>query len=147
MGAYRVDQKFVTGTGNGLARQKVSTAALVKQASEQLSRLIREELQLAKLELTEKGKRAGIGAGLLAAGALMALAGLATLITTLILLLALVMPTWLAAAIMTVVLFVIAGVLALVGRHQLRRATPIPPHDAMESVKVDVEMLRERAHR
>lgn len=123
------------------ATQK-STAELVQQASEQLSRLVRDEITLAKAELAEKGKRAGIGAGLFGGAGALAVYGLGAAIATGIIALDLVLPLWLAALIVTVMLFVIAGVLALLGKRQLSRAVPPEPMAAVESVKADVDEVK-----
>lgn len=119
-----------------------STAELVQQASEQLSRLVRDEITLAKAELAEKGKRAGIGAGLFGGAGAFGLYGLGAAIATGIIALDLVLPLWLAALIVTVTLFVIAGVLALLGKQQLSRAVPPEPLAAIESVKADVDEVK-----
>lgn len=115
-----------------------STAELMHRATEQLSRLVRDELALARAELTEKGRHAGIGVGLFGGGGALALYGLGVLITALVLLLAQVMPAWLAAALVAVVLFAVAAGLALSGRRQVRRAVPPMPAAAMDSVRADV---------
>ncbi|MER7567804.1 phage holin family protein [Streptomyces sp. NPDC048523] len=124
-----------------------SVGELVGQASEQVSRLVRQEVALAKEELAEKGRRAGKGGGLLGAAGAFAYAGLLALAGTATAALSLVLSVWASALIVTAVLFVIAGVLAALGRAQLRRATPPTPEEALGSVKADVEEIRERAHR
>jgi Flp pilus assembly protein TadB len=128
-----------------------STAELVKTAAEQISRLVRDELKLAQAELARKGKHAGLGAGLFGAGGMLALYGVAALLTAVVLLLAYVMPAWLAALVVGVVLFAIAAVLAIVGRKQVQRATPPMPEEAVRSVKADIDTLtdavKERGHR
>ncbi len=118
-----------------------STAQLVQRASEQISRLVRDELALAKAELTEKGKHAGVGIGLFGGGASLALYGVGALIASAILALALVMPGWLAALIVAVVLFVIAGVLALAGKKQVSQAVPPMPKAASDSVRADIDAV------
>ncbi|MGI5150145.1 phage holin family protein [Plantactinospora sp. CA-294935] len=123
------------------------TAELVRQAAEQISRLVRDELALAKAELTEKGKRAGIGAGLFGGGGLVALYGVAALLAGVILAMAEAMPGWLAALIVSVVLFAAAAGLALVGRRQVRQASPPVPEEAVRSVRADIDEVKERAHR
>jgi hypothetical protein len=128
-----------------------STAELVKLASEQLSHLVRDELQLAQVELTRKGKQAGIGAGMLGGAGVVALYGGAALLATVVLLLALVMPAWLATLIVGVVLLFIAGGMAMIGRARVKRATPPVPERAMDSVKEDIgtvaEAVKERGYR
>ena len=115
-----------------------STAELVQRATEQVSRLIRDELALARAELTAKGKHAGIGVGLFGGGGLLALAGLGTLIATAVLLLALVMPAWAAALIVSALLFVAAAGMALIGRRQVRQAAPPVPTATADSLRADV---------
>lgn len=122
-----------------------STAELMRQLSEQTTRLVRDEVALAKAELSEKGKRAGIGAGMFGAAAVLALSGLGALVATAISALALGLSTWLAALIVAVVLFGVAGALALVGKGQVQRAVPPAPEEAMNSVKTDIDVVKERA--
>lgn len=128
-----------------------STAELVKLASEQVSRLVRDELRLAQIELARKGKHAGIGVGLFGAAGFLALYGVAALFATAIIALALVLPAWLAALIVSVALLAIAGILMLIGRGQVKRATPPVPAEAVGSVKEDIgtvtEAVKERGHR
>ncbi|MFE6198463.1 phage holin family protein [Streptomyces sp. NPDC057838] len=124
-----------------------SVGELVGQAAEQLSRLVRQEVALAKEELAEKGRRAGRGGGLLGAAGAVAYAGFLAMAGAGAAALSLVVPVWAAALIVMGVLFVIAAVLAAMGRGQLRRAAPPTPERAIGSVKADVEEIRERAHR
>jgi Flp pilus assembly protein TadB len=134
---------MMTHTVNGSDTSQQSTSELVKTASEQISRLVRDELKLAQAELAQKGKHAGIGAGLFGAGGLVALYGVAALITAVVLLLAYVMPAWLAAVIVGVVLLGVAALLALVGKKQVSQATPAVPEDAVRNVKADVATVTE----
>jgi uncharacterized membrane protein YqjE len=122
-----------------------STADLVKLASEQISTLVRDELKLAQAELTEKGKHAGKGIGMFGAGGVLALYGVAGLLTTIVLVLAEFMPAWVASLIVTVVILIVAGILALVGRKQVSKATPAMPADAVRNVKADVETVKDAA--
>ncbi|WP_250000112.1 phage holin family protein [Actinoplanes sp. M2I2] len=115
---------------------------LVSQLSEQVSTLVRDELTLARIEMVEKGKRAGAGAGLLGGAGVIALYGLGALFVTIGALLALVMPVWAAALIVTVVLFAVAGVAALIGKNQVKKAVPPEPEEAMASGKRDVETVK-----
>jgi uncharacterized membrane protein YqjE len=118
-----------------------STAELVQRASEQISRLVRDELALAKAELTEKGKHAGIGIGLFGGSGVIALYGVGAAIATVIIALAIVLPLWLAALIVTVGLFLLAGLLALVGRGQVKRAVPVVPTEAKDSIQADIDTV------
>src|SRR2546422_19095 len=108
-----------------------STAELVSLATDQLSRLVRDELRLARGELVDKGRHAGRGAGLFGAAGLIALYGVAGLLVALTVGLANILPAWLAALIVGVALLLTAGVLALVGRGQVRQATPPVPSQAV----------------
>jgi uncharacterized membrane protein YqjE len=118
---------------------------LVKQLSEQTSTLVRKELELARVEMTRKGKAAGIGAGMFGGAGLFGLLALGALTACFILALSEVMDGWLAALIVTVVYAAIAGVLALTGKSKVKEATPPVPEQAKESVREDVEWTKERA--
>jgi uncharacterized membrane protein YqjE len=131
----------------GSVPSQASTGELVKQAAEQISRLVRDELALAKAEMTEKGKRAGLGVGLFGGVGVVAAYGLGALLVAVVLGLAEVMPAWLAALIVAVLLFAIAGGLALAGRAELKKAAPPMPEEAVRSVKADIDEVKERAHR
>jgi Putative Actinobacterial Holin-X, holin superfamily III len=123
------------------------TAQLVKQLSEQVSLLVRDEMKLATLEMTGKAKTAARGAGMFGGSGVMALYGIGCLLAAAIIALAGVIPAWLAALIVGVALFAVAGIAALAGKGQLKRATPPVPSQAAESVKADVEQIKESAHR
>lgn len=124
-----------------------SVGELVGQATEQLSQLVRQEVRLAKEELTEKGRRAGRGGGLLGAAGAVAYVGLMALAGTGVAALSLALPVWASALIVAAVLFVVASMLGAVGRGQLRRATPPLPERTLNSVRADVDEIKERAHR
>lgn len=119
-----------------------STSELVQRASEQISRLVKDELALAKAELAEKGKHAGIGVGLFSGGGVLAMYGVGALFATLIIVLDLWLPLWLAALIVTVVLFATAGLLALIGKSQVQKAFPPQPSEAVAGVKADVDEVK-----
>jgi uncharacterized membrane protein YqjE len=131
-------------TGAGEASQ-ASMAELVKQLSEQTSRLARQEVELAKAELQEKGKRAGLGAGMFGGAGVFALYALGALTAAAILGLSKAVAAWLAALIVAGALGAIAGVLALGGRQKVGQATPPVPEQATESVKEDVQWAKTRA--
>ena len=120
---------------------------LIKRATEQTSRLVREELHLAQLEMQEKAKHAGIGIGMFGAAGVVALFGVATLIATTVLALATALDAWLAALIVAVVLLAAAGVMALVGKQQVAEATPPVPEQAIDSVHEDIDEIKARSHR
>ena len=133
-------------TENGATTQPdQSVADLVKQLTDQTSRLARLEVDLAKAELQAKGKQAGLGAGMFGGAAGLAFYGLGALIACAILALDLAVAGWLAALIVAVVLFAVAGVMALMGRNRIQQATPPVPEEATESVKEDVEWAKTRA--
>jgi uncharacterized membrane protein YqjE len=127
--------------------QEPSTGELVKRLSEQVSTLVRDELKLAQLEMTRKGKQAGIGAGMLGGSGLIALYGVGCLLACAILGLSRVLEPWLAALIVGAALLLVSGVAALLGRARLKKAAPLVPAQAADSVKADVNEIRERAHR
>jgi hypothetical protein len=127
--------------------QERSAAELVKQLSEQVSVLVRDELKLAQLEMTRKGKRAGMGIGILGGSGLTALYGLGCLIACVILAISGALAAWLAALIVGAVLLAVAGVAALIGKGRLQRATPPVPEETVNSVKADVEEIKKRARR
>ncbi len=124
-----------------------SVGELVQQLSQQTATLVREEMRLAQAELQQKGKRAGIGAGMFGGAGVVALYGVGALVAMAILLLATALEAWIAAAIVGVVLLLVAGVLALTGKKQVEQATPPKPEQAMDSVQRDVEHVKERARR
>ena len=126
--------------------QESSATDLLKQVSEQTQRLIRQELALARLELTDKAKHAGIGVGMLVGAGLVAFFAAGILVATLVLVLATALDAWLAALIVAVALLALAGLLAVLGKGQLERATPPAPEQTIESVKADVEEVRAHAH-
>src|ERR671939_1168631 len=111
-----------------------SIGDLVKQLADQTSTLVRQEIQLAKAEVTQQGREAGKGAGLLAGAAVVALLGAGTLVAFLVMLLDGALANWLSALIVGLVLCALAAVLAVAGRNRIRRATP-PAPQTVETVK------------
>jgi hypothetical protein len=132
-------------------RTEASTADLIKQAADQISTLVRDELALAKAEMSEKAGRAGRGVGLFGGAGLVSLYGILGVLTGVVVLLGKVMPYWGAALLVGVVLLIVAGVLALVGRSEVRRATPPVPEEAVRGVRADIDTVttavEERGHR
>ena len=118
------------------------TGELVKELAQTTSTLVRQEIELAKAEMGQKGKQAGVGAGLFGGAGVAALLALGALTAFLILLLELVMPAWLAALLVALLWAVVAGVLAFLGRQRIREAGPPKPEQTMESVQEDVETAK-----
>jgi hypothetical protein len=119
-------------------------AELLREFSEQTTALVRQELELARLEMTEKGKRAGLGIGMFGGAGAVGVYALGALAASAILLIATAVAAWLAAVIVAAALAVVAGVLAVTGRSELRRAVPPAPEQATESVKEDVQWTKNR---
>jgi uncharacterized membrane protein YqjE len=118
---------------------------LVQQLSQQTATLVRQEMRLAQVELQEKGKRAGIGAGMFGGAGVVALYGVGALVAAAVIGVGTLIEPWLAAVAVGVVLLAIAGIVALAGRSQVRRATPPLPEQALESTKRDVDEVKARA--
>ena len=120
-------------------------AELMKQLSDQTATLVRQELELAKVELTEKGKKAGLGAGMFGGASVFGVFALGALTACAILALALAVKGWLAALIVAAALGAIAGLLALMGTRNVKQGVPPTPERTIESVKEDVEFTKQRA--
>jgi uncharacterized membrane protein YqjE len=116
--------------------------ALVHDLTTQVPELIRSEIRLAQAEVAEKGKRAGIGIGMFSGAGLLAFFGLGTVIAAAVLALSLAMDGWLAALIVAVVLFAVAGVLALMGKKKVQEAGPPVPERAVAGVKEDIATVK-----
>jgi uncharacterized membrane protein YqjE len=129
--------------GSGSALNDRSVPELLRQLSDQTATLVRQELDLAKVELTEKGKQAGIGAGMFGAAGVVGLYALGALTAAVILALSLAMSGWLAALIVAVVYGAVAGVLALTGKSRVERGVPPTPEQTVQTVKEDVAVARE----
>ncbi len=122
-----------------------SVGELVKQLSEQTSRLARQEANLAKAELAEKGKRAGVGVGMFGGAGMFAFYALGAVVAAAILGLATAVAAWAAALIVAGALALLGGLLALAGKSNVSRATPPVPEQATESVKEDVQWAKTKA--
>ena len=121
-----------------------STGELVKELSEQTTTLVRKEIELAKAELSEKGKVAGQGAGMFGGAAVVGLLALGTLTAMILAVLDKAMDFWVAALIVTVVYGAIAAVLAMSGRDRVKQAAP-PAEQTVETVKEDVQWAKSQA--
>jgi uncharacterized membrane protein YqjE len=121
------------------------TGELLKDLSDHTTTLVRQEIELAKAELGEKGKKAGLGAGMFGGAGLFAVFALAALTTCIIVALDSAMPLWLAALIPAVIYAAAAAALALQGRNKVQEAGPPVPEQATESVKEDVQWAKTQA--
>jgi uncharacterized membrane protein YqjE len=119
-----------------------SVGELVQRLSNQTATLVRQELRLAQVELQEKGKRVGIGAGMFGGAGVVALYGVGALIAAAVIGIGTLLEPWIAAVIVGVVLLAVAGILALTGRKQVERGTPPLPQQAIESTKRDVDEVK-----
>jgi len=122
-----------------------SIGELFGKLSDETSTLIRQEMELARAELTEKGKEAGKGAGLFGGAATVALLGAGAITAGIILLLDLAIAAWLAAIIVGLIYVGVAAILGLQGRDRMKRATPPVPEQTVDTVKEDVEWAKTRA--
>jgi Putative Actinobacterial Holin-X, holin superfamily III len=127
--------------------QERSAGELVKLISEQVSVLVRDELRLARLEMTRKGKQAGLGAGMLGGAGVIALYGVGCLLGSAIIAIAGAVAAWLSALIVGAALLAVAATAALLGRGRLQRAVPPLPRETAGSVKADVREIKERTSR
>ncbi len=119
-----------------------SVGELLKELSEQTSTLVRQELDLAKAEMSEKGKQAGMGAGMFGGAGLFGLLAMIALTACLVMALDRVMVDWLAALVVTAVYAAVAGALALQGRNKVREAAPAVPEQTRDTLKEDVEWAK-----
>ena len=122
-----------------------SLAELARQLSLQTTELVRHEVELAKAELREKGKRAGAGAGMFGGAGALGLYALGALTAAVIAGIAEALPVWAAALIVAAVYGAGAGILALRGRSKVQQATPPVPERTVQSVKEDVRYTKQRA--
>jgi hypothetical protein len=122
--------------------ERVSLVSLLRRIPQQISRLVRDEIQAAKSELATKLKAAGLGAGLLIGGAVFALYALGVLISALITGLSAVLPPWLAALVVGLALLVLAGILVFMGIKKLKMGVPPIPNDSIDSVKADIRAVK-----
>jgi uncharacterized membrane protein YqjE len=127
-------------THNGLRDEPLGE--LFKQLSDDVSALVRQELRLAQAEMTEKGKKAGVGAGLIGAAGLVGVLALGAFTTCLIAALVTGMDVWIAALIVTAVYATVAAALALFGKSRVVEASPPKPEQTIETVKEDVQWAK-----
>jgi hypothetical protein len=135
------------GSPESAGTEERSAGELVKDVTALVPRLVRDEIKLAQLEMTQKGKQMGIGAGAFAGSGLIALYAIGCLLACAIIALSGVLSAWLAALIVGVALLAVAGIAALVGKSRLSKGTPPVPKEAIGSVQADVQEVKEKAHR
>ena len=133
-------------TGPACAGER-SAGELVKELSELVPRLVRDELKLAQVETAQKGKQMGIGVGAFAGSGVIALYAVGCLLACAIIAISGVVAAWLAALIVGAALLAVSGIAALVGKSRLRKGTPPVPKEAIGSVQADVHEVKEKAHR
>ena len=131
--------------GEGEELRQHSTGDLVRELSEQTTNLVRQEMELAKAELSQKGKVVGAGAGMLGGAALVGLLALGVLTALVLSLLDKAMDFSLAALIVTLVYAAAAAVLAMAGRDRIKQGMPPAPEETVETVKEDVQWARNQA--
>jgi hypothetical protein len=129
------------------AAQEQSAGELVKLLSEQVSVLVRDELKLAQLEMTRKGKQAGLGIGMLGGSGLVALYSVGCLLACVIIAISGVVAAWLAALIVGTALLAVAAAAALLGKSRLQKAVPPVPQETVGSIKADVNEIKVRGRR
>jgi uncharacterized membrane protein YqjE len=134
-----------TANGESNELRQHSTSELVKQLSEQTTTLVRKEIELAKAELSAKGKVAGEGAGMFGGAAVVGLLALGVLTAMIVALLDKAMDFWVAALIVAVVYGAIAAVLAVTGRDRVKKGMPPAPEQTVETVKEDVQWAKSQA--
>ncbi|MFJ4525730.1 phage holin family protein [Streptomyces sp. NPDC088810] len=141
-------QPHHAGAGQSTDRSgQEPVSELVQRASQQLTELVRGELRLAQAEMKQKGKRYGKGGGLFGGAGVVGFLMLQALVATVIAALAVPLPVWAAALIVTAVLGVIAAMMAISGKKQVDQAAPPTPEQTIENVKADVAEIKESAHR
>ena len=133
------------GMNNNNDLRERSAGELLKELSDHTTTLVKQEIELAKAELSEKGKKAGSGAGMFGGAGLFGVFAFAALTTAAIAALDTGMDLWLAALIVAAVYGVIGGILAITGKKQVQEAAPFAPEQATESVKEDVAWAKTQA--
>ncbi len=138
------DQQTSRPNGQQASRPNgASTAELVSQAASQISTLVRDELALGRAELMEKGKRVGLGGGLLGAAGVLAIYGFGVFLALAVVVLDLVWPLWLAVLVVLAVVLVAAALAAFVGKRKIDSATPAVPTETADRIKADVQVVKD----
>jgi VIT1/CCC1 family predicted Fe2+/Mn2+ transporter len=133
-----------TASVDEVGRRSAPASELIRSLVADVGLLIRREAELASIELKDKAAKAGAAIGLMVAGGVVAFFGVATLVAASVLALAIVLPAWASALIVAVALFVVAAVLALVGRARMRTATPLAPRRSIAAAQEDIAWMRHK---
>ncbi|MYT80227.1 MULTISPECIES: phage holin family protein [unclassified Streptomyces] len=136
-----------TSEGRAPATGDEPVGVLISRASQQISELVGQEIQLARSEMTQKGRRYGKGGGLFGTAGLLGILAAQALAVTCIAALALALPVWAAALIVTTGLAAVAGAAALAGKKQIAQAGTPAPEETIDSVKADLAEVKKKAHR
>lgn len=120
-----------------------SLGQLMSRFSEEVSRLVRDELSLAQVEAKQRAKRLGLGVGMFGAGGVLAFFGAGAAVAAGIIGLAHAVPAWLAALLIAGALFVVAGMVASIGKGSLAKGSPPVPTEAIDSTKADIAAVRQ----
>lgn len=119
-----------------------SLGQIIKELTADFSTLFRSEVALLKLEFKDTVGKLGGGAAMFAAAAFLAIFGLGFLFVTIVLgLVALGVPAWLSTLIVTIVLFVAAGVLAMMGKKKFAQVNFVP-EESVQQIKSDIESIK-----
>jgi uncharacterized membrane protein YqjE len=137
-----MSQHAQVGTHPDHDGREPTIGALVHDLSEEIPELVRSEIRLAQAEVAQKGREVGLGLGMFSAAGLLAFFGVGALVATAILALAEALPGWLSALIVTVVLFALAGIVALVGRRKVAEGQPLKPERAVAGVQKDIAAVK-----
>jgi uncharacterized membrane protein YqjE len=130
--------------GHGQNLHDKPLGELLRQLAQEIALLVRQELDLAKAEVAEKGKAAGVGAGMFGGAGVFGLGAFGALTACLIVALAYLMPLWASALVVAVLYGIVAGVLAMTGKRKIRQASPLVPEQTVETVKEDVQWAKTR---
>ena len=129
-------------TNNSTDLRERPVGELLRQLSQETTTLVKQELELAKAEMAEKGKQEGMGAGMFGGEGLFGLLAMIALTACFIMALDTAMKGWLAALLVAAVYAAIAGALALTGKSKVQEAAPVVPEQTVETVKEDVEWAK-----
>ena len=125
-------------------KQDLSLGQLFGELSQDVSRLVRAEVKLAKTEMTEKASKTGKDVGTVVAGGMLAYAGLLAVIAAIIAGLALFIPLWLSALIVGVIVIAIGAFIVKAGLDRLKQQN-IAPEQTIQSLKENVEWAKQQA--